>query len=187
MRKNFGVKPMVYPMPVFIIGSYGENNVPNAMNAAWGGISEEDEISVCVSPEHKTTENILKRGAFTVSPATEDTVKASDYVGIMSGNKTENKLQVCGFTTEKSAFVDAPVICELPMTLECKLKSYDETTCRLVGEIVNVSAEERVLTDGKIDPEKLRPISYDPSFHGYYALGAKVGNAFSDGKIFMKK
>ncbi len=186
MRKNFGAKPMVYPMPVFIIGSYGENDIPNAMNAAWGGISEEDEISICISPEHKTTENVLKRGAFTVSPATEETIAASDYVGIASGNDIAQKLSVCGFTTEKSEFVDAPVIKELPMTLECELKSYDENTCRLVGRIVNVSAEESVLTGGKIDPEKLRPISYDPSLHGYYALGKKVGKAFSDGKKFIK-
>jgi len=186
MRKNFGPKPMVYPMPVFIIGSYGENGVPNAMNAAWGGISEEDEISICISPEHKTTENILKRGAFTVSPATEDTLAASDYVGIASGNDVAAKLTVCGFTTEKSEFVDAPVIQELPMTLECKLKSYDENTCRLVGEIVNVSADEAILTNGKIDPEKLRPISYDPSLHGYYSLGKKVGKAFFDGKKYLK-
>lgn len=186
MRKNFGAKPMVYPMPVFIIGSYGEGDVPNAMNAAWGGISEEDEISICISPEHKTTKNILARGAFTVSPATEDSVCASDYVGIVSGNDVEDKLSLCGFTVEKSEFVDAPVICQLPMTLECRLKSYDDKSCRLVGEIVNVSCEESVLTDGRIDPEKLRPISYDPSLHGYYALGKKVGKAFFDGKKIGK-
>ena len=123
MRKNFGAKPMVYPMPVFIIGTYGEDRTPNAMNAAWGGISEEDEITICVSAEHKTTENFLKRGAFTVSMATADYVKACDYVGIVSGNKVENKLDKCGLHTVKSEFVDAPLILELPRALECRLKS----------------------------------------------------------------
>ena len=125
MRKNFGVKPMVYPMPVFIIGTYGKDGTPNAMNAAWGGISEEDEITVCVSAEHKTTENFLFRGAFTVSMATVDFVKECDYVGIVSANKVENKLEKCGLHTVKSEFVDAPLIVELPMALECVVKSYD--------------------------------------------------------------
>ncbi len=184
MRKNFGVQAMVYPMPVFIVAAYGENGVPNAMNAAWGGISEENEISICISAGHKTTKNLLKKGAFTVSMATADYVAECDYVGIASGNKTENKLEVCGFHTERAEFVDAPIIKELPMAVECKLKSYDEKTCRLVGEIVNVCADESVLTDGKIDPVKLRPITYDPACHGYYVLGEKVGTAFSDGKKF---
>ena len=182
MRKNFGAKPMVYPMPVFIIGSYDENGVPGAMNAAWGGISEEKEISICISEDHKTTKNILLRKAFTVSVATADNVCGCDYVGIVSGNHIPNKLEKCGFHTSKSEFVDAPLIDELPMAVECRLKSYDAETCRLVGEIVNVSADESVLTNGKIDVMKLRPIAYDPSNHAYHVIGEKVGNAFSDGK-----
>lgn len=171
-------------MPVFIVAAYGENLVPNAMNAAWGGISEENEISICISAGHKTTKNLLARGAFTVSPATVEYVAECDYVGITSGNKVENKLEVCGFHTERAESVDAPVIIELPMTLECRLKSYDESTCRLVGEIVNISADESVLTDGKVDVTKLRPITYDPMTHAYHAVGEKVGQAFSDGKKF---
>lgn len=175
---------MVYPMPVFIIGTYNEDGVPNAMNAAWGGISEENEITVCVSADHKTTENLLKRGAFTVSMATADYTAACDYVGIESGNKVENKLEKCGFTTAKSEFVDAPIILELPMAVECVLKSYDPDTCRLVGEIVNVGCDESVLTDGKIDVDKLRPITYDSANHTYRVLGEVVGKAFSDGLKF---
>ena len=186
MRKNFGPAPAVYPMPVFIIGTYDENGTPNAMNAAWGGISEMNEISICVSADHKTTKNILIKKAFTVSMATADFVTECDYVGLRSGNTAENKLEKCGFHTEKSEFVDAPLITELPMAVECKLKSYDEETCRLVGEIVNVCADESVLTDGKIDPIKLRPITYDPSGHGYYVLGEKVGRAFKDGIKIMR-
>lgn len=181
MRKNFGAKPVCYPQPVFIIASYDENGVANAMNAAWGGISEEKEISICVSEDHKTTKNILKRGAFTVSMADVDHVAECDYVGVVSGNKVPDKLERCGFHTVKSEFVDAPIIEELPMALECRLISYDEESCRLVGEIVNVCADEKVLTNGKIDPAKLRPITFDPMNNTYLVLGEQVGKAFSDG------
>ena len=181
MRKNFGAKPILYPQPVFIIGSYDENGNPDAMNAAWGGISESDEISMCLSAGHKTVKNILARKAFTVSMATADTVVACDFVGMVSGNQVADKLAKAGFHTEKSAFVDAPIIKELPMAVECELISYDPETCRMVGRVVNVCAEESILTDGNIDPMKLRPITYDGMNHVYHVLGEKVGNAFSDG------
>lgn len=181
MRKNFGAKPILYPQPVFIIGTYDENGIPDAMNAAWGGISEANEISMCLSAEHKTVKNILLKKAFTVSMATADTVLSCDYVGIASANDTDKKLEKACFHTVKSEFVDAPLIEELPMAVECVFKSYDPETCRMVGEIVNVCADESILTDGKIDPVKLRPITYDGMNHAYFVLGEKVGNAFSDG------
>lgn len=173
---------MVYPMPVFIIGAYDENGVPNAMNAAWGGISEETEISICVSNDHKTTENILATGAFTVSIADAANVIPADYVGVVSGNKVPDKVQKAGWHAIRSPFVNAPLFEELPMALECKLISYDQESCRLVGEIVNVSAEESILgEDGKIDLAKFKPITYDPVHHTYRTLGEVVGKAFSDG------
>lgn len=182
MRKNFGAKPYLYPMPVFIIAAYGEDGKANAMNAAWGGLSEENEISVCISPDHKTTENILKSGAFTVSMADAAHVKECDYVGVVSGNKVPDKMEKAGFHTVKSEFVNAPVIEELPMAVECILKSYDEETCRLVGEIVNVSVSEEFLDEkGKVDVKRMRPITYDPINHEYLVLGEKAGNAFKDG------
>ncbi len=182
MRKNFGAKPMLYPMPVLIIGTYDEGGIPDAMNAAWGGISEEAEISVCISPEHKTTQNILARKAFTVSVADAENVVAADYVGVVSGNDVANKIQKAGWHAEKSGFVDAPLFEELPMALECKLISYDEESCRLVGEIVNVCADEGILgEDGKIDLAKFHPITYDPVHHTYRTIGEAVGRAFSDG------
>ena len=182
MRKNFGAKPLTYPQPVFIIATYGADGTPDAMNAAWGGISESNEISICISEDHKTTENILVRKAFTVSMATADTVIACDYVGIASGNDTPDKFARAGFHATKSEFVDAPLIDELPMAIECVLKSYDPESCRLVGEIVNVSADESVLNEkGKVDPAKLRPITFDPMNNDYLVLGEKVGNAFKDG------
>ena len=182
MRKNFGAKPMCYPMPVYIIGTYGADGTPNAMNAAWGGISEETEISICISADHKTTENVLARKAFTVSMATVKYMAACDYVGIVSGNKVPDKFAKAGFHATKSEFVDAPLIDELPMALECKLTSYDPETCRLVGQIINVSADESVLGEnGKVDPQKLQPITFDPMSHRYLALGEAVGQAFHDG------
>ena len=187
MRKNFGVKPMVYPMPVFIIGTYDENGIANAMNAAWGGISEEDEITICVSEDHKTTANFLTRGAFTVSIADAENVVSADYVGIVSGNKEPNKIEKAGWQTEKSEFVDAPLFLELPMALECRVRNYDKETCRLVGEIVNVCIDERILdSEGKVDLEKFKPITYDPVGHTYRTLSAPVGMAFYDGLKIKK-
>ncbi|MBO5129152.1 MAG: flavin reductase family protein [Oscillospiraceae bacterium] len=182
MRKNFGAKPVCYPMPVYIIATYGADGTPNAMNAAWGGISEDTEISICVSADHKTTENILARKAFTISMATAEHMAACDYVGIVSGSKEPGKFAKAGFHATASAFVDAPLINELPMAIECRLISYDPESCRLVGEIVNVCADESILGEnGKVDPKKLRPITYDPMNHEYLVLGEKVGNAFKDG------
>lgn len=182
MRKNFGAKPYTYPQPVLIIASYDENGTPDAMNAAWGGISDDTQISMCLSAGHKTVKNILKRKAFTVSMADAAHVAACDYVGIVSANAVPDKLEKAGFHTTRSEFVDAPLIDELPMALECRLVSYDEESCRMVGEIVNVSAEESVLDEnGKIDPGKLQPITFDPVNNAYLKLGEKVGNAFRDG------
>lgn len=182
MRKNFGAKPWTYPQPVFILATYGEDGTPDAMNAAWGGISEANQLTMCISAGHKTTANILARRAFTVSMATAAQVVACDYVGMASGNTVPDKLSKAGFHTTRSEFVDAPLIDELPMALECRLISYDPESCRLVGEIVNVSADESVLdAGGKIDPDKLQPITFDPIHNAYRKLGEKVGNAFSDG------
>lgn len=182
MRKNFGAKPYTYPQPVLIIASYDENGTANAMNAAWGGISNNTQISMCLSAGHKTVKNILGQGAFTVSMADAAHVDECDYVGIVSGNDVPDKLAKAGFHTEKAEFVNAPLICELPMALECTLVSFDKESGRLVGEIVNVNADERILDGcGKIDPAKLEPITFDPIHNTYLKLGEKAGNAFKDG------
>lgn len=177
-RIDFGAKPLMFPMPVLIIGTYDENGVPNAMNAAWGITTDFQEITISLS-EHKTTENLKKTGAFTVSMATEDTVVACDYVGVESASKVPDKFERAGFHATKSSRVNAPLIDELPMALECRVKSFQDGI--LVGEIVNVCAEEAVLTDGAIDPKKLKPIAYDPCNNTYVTLGNVVGKAFSDG------
>lgn len=183
MRKNFGAKPYTYPQPVFIIATYNEDGTADAMNAAWGGIADTTQLVLCLSETHKTTDNILARKAFTVSMATAACVTACDYVGIESGKKEPHKLLKAGFTTEKAEFVDAPIIRELPMALECTLDSYDPETGLLLAQIVNVSADESVLNEaGKVDPAKLDPITFDPFNGTYLRLGELVGHAFSDGK-----
>lgn len=182
MRKNFGPKPAVYPMPVFIIGTYDENGVPDAMNAAWGGVSDDGELSICVSANHKTTENILLRRAFTVSMGTAAQMTACDYVGIVSGKDVPDKVARAGWHAVRAELVDAPLFEELPMAVECRLISYDAESCRLVGEIVNVSADESILNDsGKVDPAKLCPIAFDAMNNTYLTLGQAVGRAFQDG------
>ena len=182
MRKNFGPNPFSYPQPVFIIAAYGEDGVPNCMNAAWGGICDEHEVSLCISAGHKTTANILCSGAFTISMATADCLAACDYVGIVSGNRVKDKFARAGFHATPSEFVSAPLIDELPMAMECELVSYDPKTCRLVGRIVNVCADESILNEtGRVDPMKLRPITFDPMNNTYVVLGETVGQAFKDG------
>lgn len=180
MRKNFGVKPWVYPQPVLIIGTYDKDGKPDAMNAAWGGQYGANLVMLCLS-SHKTTDNIRLKGAFTVSFATASTVVASDYVGIVSANDTPDKMEKAGFTTSKSDFVDAPIINELPLTLECKLVKFNEDG-NVIGEIVNVSADENILDEnGNVDAKKLDAIIFDPAGAAYLRLGEKVGDAFKDG------
>ena len=182
MRKNFGAKTWLYPMPVLIVGSYDENGVANAMNAAWGGIYDTNLVMVCLADDHKTTDNIKRSGAFTLSFATVSTVVPSDYVGIVSANNTPDKLERAGFHTRKSEFVNAPLIDELPMTVECKLLKFNEDGI-CIGEIKNVSADESILDEkGLVDAKKLDPIIYDSVSHAYWSFGEKVGQAFSDGK-----
>lgn len=183
MRKNLGSKPCLYPEPVLIIGTYDENNNPNLMNAAWGGIADDNLISICLSPEHKTVKNLLNTKAFTVSIGEEDYVKECDFVGIVSGNNAQDKFKKTGFHAIKSNLINAPIIEELKMCLECKVISYDSQTCRLLGEIVNISIDDSVFDEnGKVDVKKLKPLVYDPFNHVYLSLGNKVDDAFKAGK-----
>ena len=188
MRKNFGPKEMCYPMPVFIIGTYNEDGSPNAMNAAWGGVTEEAQLTICVDTDHKTAANVMARKAFTVSMGTAQYVNACDYVGIVSGNDEPDKFSKAGFHATKSAFVDAPLIDELPMALECEMISYDPESCHLVGKVVNVCVDEAYLDQkGKVDVAKLQPITFDPVNRLYLKLGGVAGHAFRDGLLRKKQ
>lgn len=181
MRKNFGAKPWFYPLPVLVIGTYDEDGMPDAMNAAWGGLYDADKVVLCLSEGHKTTANIKAKGAFTVSFADAAHVTEADYVGMESANQVKDKLEKAGLHITKSECVDAPLIDEFPLTLECRLMKVTEDG-NIVGQIVNVSADERILgADGKIDSSLLQAISFDPVHNVYLKLGEKVGNAFQDG------
>lgn len=182
MRKNFGSQPWFYPLPVLIIATYNEDGTPDAMNAAWGGLYDSDMVELCLSAGHKTTKNIKARGAFTIGFADADNVVASDYVGIVSGNNEPQKFEKSGFHATKSESVDAPIIDELPVTLECTLVKVTEEG-NIIGKIANISIDERVLgDDGKLDLKKFRPIAFEPVHSQYHVLGEAVGAAFVDGK-----
>lgn len=182
MRKQFGPQPYLYPQPVLIIASYDEAGNADAMNAAWGSIADYETIAMYLSPNHKTIKNICSSKAFTVSMATRKQLAACDYVGLVSGNDTLDKMDKSGFHTIRSEMVHAPLIQELPMALECEFQSYDDTSHLLLGRIVNVSADESILDEaGKIDPFKLDPISYDAIHHTYLTIGEIAGHAFKEG------
>ena len=182
MKHNLGVKNWMFPMPVLMIGTYNEDGTPNAMVAAWGGITLEDEITICIDTSHKTWGNIAAHKAFTVAFGTAETVKACDYLGIVSGNKTPGKVKKSGLTVIKSEFVDAPVINELPLVLECQLVSMNEDNCNVVGKIVNCAVEESAMTDSKPDAGKMKPLCFDTCSHVYRLMGEVVAPAFACGK-----
>lgn len=184
MRKNYGIKNFLYPMPVLIIGTYDKDGNPNAMNAAWGGITDFDKISIALS-SHQTTDNILLNKAFTVSFGTKEFVAACDYVGMVSYKFDKEKFKKAGFTETKSEYVNAPIINELPMALECVFESFENEV--MVGKIVNCSCDEKFLDeDGNPDLNKFTPITFDPIHNQYREIGAFVGNAFSIGKKGIK-
>jgi len=186
MKKNFGVKNWMFPMPVLMIGTYNEDGTPNMMNAAWGGITLEDQITICIDTSHKTWANIAAKKAFTVAFGTADMVSSCDFLGLVSGNQQADKVAQSGFKAQKSAFVDAPEMDELPLVLECELVSMNEENCNVVGRIVNCAVEEDALTDGKPDAAKMRPICFDSCQHVYRLMGQEVAKAFSCGLTLKK-
>lgn len=188
MRKNLGNRPLVYPQPVLMIGTYDENGNPDIMNAAWGGVGDDTQIFICLDPLHKTTENILKNKDFTVSIAVEGYEKECDYLGIVSANDDPDKVAKSGLHVHKSENINAPVIDELPLCLECRLISYEKEHCHLFGEIIGTSVDESILTaDGKVDATKLKPLTYDIEQHYYYGIGEKIAKAFSCGLEIKEK
>lgn len=181
MKRNFGAKSLLYPMPALIIGSYDENNIPNAMVAAWGCVSDFDQVTVIVDAAHKTLKNILARKAFTVSIADATHVLEVDYLGNVSGNDEPDKVAKLNLHTEKSEFVDAPVFSEFPLVLECEFVSFDEEPERLIGKVLNLGIDEAILGEnGKIDLTKFHPIVYDSHGHTYTTLGEQIGLAYED-------
>ena len=188
MRKDIGIKPAVYPMPVLMIATYDEAGVVDVMNAAWGTICASDKILLNLTESHKTVKNIKLNKAFTVSLADEKTVKESDFFGIASGNTMADKFARSGMHAVKSERVNAPIVEEYPVTMECELLEIVETEhiYSIVGKIVNVSVHEEVLDDkGRVEIEKTGALMFDQFKAGYYVSGAKVGQAWSSGKELM--
>lgn len=189
MKKDLGVTGGVFPMPVLMVAAYDENGKVNVMNAAWGQNCEMDKIALFISEGHKTTQNLLKTRAFTVAFADQAHMDVADFFGIATGNKMTDKFERTGYHAKKSSHVNAPIIEEFPLVMECELAEVvnaDSFYC-IVGKVVNVAAEEGVLSEnGKVDPAKLNAILFDQFQSGYYAIGEKVGRAWNAGKGLMK-
>ena len=189
MRKDLGVQPAVFPMPVLMVAAYDENGVVDVMNAAWGMISGHDKIALFIDEAHKTTKNIRAVKAFTVSIADREHMDVADFYGIATGNTMPDKFEKSGYHAEKSSFVNAPIITEFPVALECELAEIVETENlhAVVGTIKNVSADEKVLSEeNKIDPLKLNALIFDQFKGGYYVATEKVGQAWDAGKEMMQ-
>ena len=189
-RKNFSDKAVITPLPAIMIATWDENENPDVMMAAWGGQCGPKHISFNLSP-HKTTENLKLKKAFTISFATKDDIVQSDYFGIVSANDVPDKVKKAGFTISKSPNVDAPIINEYKLTLECRAIEIAETSLnetRVVGEIVNMSADESILDEeGNIDLGKLQPVIFDSSKNEYRVVGEKVGTAWGSGKAIQER
>lgn len=189
MKKDFGVKPYLFPMPTYMIGTYNEDDTVDVMMMAWGGICAEDMVALNLETSHKTVANLKARGAFTLAIPGTDTLEASDFFGIASANKMTDKFARSGLHAVKSKRVDAPIIEEYPLTLECTVvKMEDERYgLRVLGKIVNVLADENVLDEkGKIDAGKLNAFIFDQMRSGYYAVGEQVGQAWHSGAGLRK-
>ena len=189
MRKDLGVKPAVYPMPVLMVATYDENGVVDVMNAAWGMICDSDKITLALTETHKTVKNIKLNKAFTVSLADVKNIEAADFFGIASGNTMADKFERSGLSATKSDRVNAPIVEEFPVTTECELAEIIETdnVYSIIGKIVNVSAHEEVLDEkGGVDIAKSGILMFDQFRAGYYVTGEKVGQAWSSGKELAK-
>lgn len=188
MRTKLNVTAGIFPMPVLMIATYNEDGSVNVMNAAWGTMIDSDVVALNLTETHKTVQNIKARGAFTVSIADAAHVVEADYFGVESGNKTPDKFARSGLTASKAETVDAPVVNEFPICLECKFIEFqgDEYGCGVIGKVVNVTADESVMVDGKVDISRVQAIAFDPYTSGYYKVTERVGNAFGDG-LKLKK
>ena len=189
MRAKLNITEGIFPMPVLMIATYNEDGSVNVMNAAWGTMQARDVVALNLSEGHKTVKNIKARGAFTVSIADAAHVTEADYFGVESGNHVADKLAASGLTASKAETVDAPVINEFPICLECQFLEYQdgEYGCGVIGKVVNVTADESVMAEGKIDMTLVNAIAFDPYSHGYYKVTERVGEAFRDGLKLKKE
>lgn len=188
MRQKIKITEGIFPMPVLMVATYNEDGSVDVMNAAWGTMQERDTVALNLTESHKTVKNIKARGAFTVSIADAAHMVEADYFGVVSGNNTPDKFANSGLTACKAETVDAPVINEFPLCLECEFIEYQTNKygCGVIGKVVNVTADESVMVDGKIDMSLVNAIAFDPYTHGYYKVTERVGEAFKDGLALKK-
>lgn len=183
MKKQIKITEAILPMPVLLISTYNEDGSIDVMNAAWGTMLERDIVALNLTQTHKTVQNIKARKGFVIHIADAKHVIEADYFGIVSGNKEPDKFAKSGMTATKSELVDAPVINELPIAMECEFIEYqnDETGIGVIGKVLRTSVEEENMKDGKVDIDSLEAIAFDPYTHGYYKVSGRVGDAFKDG------
>lgn len=183
MRKKLNITEGIFPMPVLMVATYNEDGSVNVMNAAWGTMQARNTVALQLTGTHKTVKNIKARGAFTISIADAAHIAEADYFGVESGNKVTNKFEKSGLTASKSEIVDAPIINEFPLCLECEFIEYQnkEYGVGVIGRVVNVTADEKVMIDDKLDMSLVNAIAFDPYTHGYYLVNKRVGEAFKDG------
>ena len=188
MRQKLDITEGIFPMPVLMVATYNEDGSVNVMNAAWGTMQERGHVALNLTESHKTVKNIKARGAFTVSIADAAHLTEADYFGVETGNRVPDKFAKSGLTASKAETVDAPVINEFPLCMECEFVEYqtNEYGCGVIGKVVNVTADEHVLKDGQIDMSLVNAIAFDPYTHGYYKVSERVGEAFKDG-LQLKK
>lgn len=188
MRKQLNITEGIFPMPVLMVATYNEDGSVNVMNAAWGTMQERGTVALNLTETHKTVKNIKARGAFTVSIADAAHVTEADYFGVESGNRTPDKFKNSGLTASRSEVVDAPVINEFPLCLECSFIEYqsNEYGCGVIGKVMRVTADESVMEDGQLNMSLVNAIAFDPYTHGYYKVTERVGEAFKDGTKLKK-
>lgn len=188
MRQDIKITEAIFPMPVLMVATYNDDESVDVMNAAWGTMQSRDHVVLKLTRTHKTVKNIEKRKAFTVSIADVDHVIEADYFGIVSANDTPDKFEKTGLTATKSDNVDAPIINEFPITFECEFIEYQEGEygCGVIAKVINVTADEKVIRDGKVDISLVNAIAFDPYTHGYYKVQERVGEAFKDGNKINK-
>ena len=184
MRTQIKTTEAIFPMPVLMVATYNEDGTIDVMNAAWGTMVDRDVVALNLGADHNTVKNIKARKAFTVSIADAAHLVEADYFGIASGNNTPDKFAKSGMTAAKSENVDAPIINEFPLCMECEFIEYQDNQYGLgvIGKVVKTTADERVMKDGKVDISSVNAIAFDPYTHGYYKVTERVGEAFSDGK-----
>ena len=191
MRKDLGARAFGFgwPVPVLLVATYNDDGSVNVMNLHEAMRTNAGDLTLCIGPRSKTHENVEKRGAFTVARVNREMMAEIDYLGTVTGKRVPDKFMRTGLKAVRSAHVDAPILSGCPLVVECELKELvrTENFSTVIGTIVDVAADESVLSEtGRADAEKLGMVLYDSFSNSYFTLGEKVGKAWSEGRQYMK-